>query len=134
MEFGAGVEVTKQVRITGNYSYFDFTVDEGVPLVPGDLIVPNTPRHKGNVRASFTASRFDAWSSASFATAHDWSSGFFRGRIPSNQRIDGGLGYLLRSKVRVHATATNLFDQRTYHIYGGSIDRRRVLAGLTGYF
>ncbi|MEQ1692073.1 MAG: TonB-dependent receptor, partial [Gemmatimonas sp.] len=85
MEFGAAFELSKRVRITGNYSYFDFTVDEGVPLVPGDLIVPNTPRHKGNVRASFTASRFDAWSSASFATAHDWSSGFFRGRIPSNQ-------------------------------------------------
>jgi outer membrane receptor protein involved in Fe transport len=134
VELGAGFEVTPSVHLEGNYTYFGYTVDQGVPLVPGDLIVPNTPKHKGNLRASFTRSRFDVWGGANVTTAHDWSSGFFRGRIPPSQQMDAGLGYVLTSTIRLHAIVTNLFDQRTYHIYGGSIDRRRVLTGLTGYF
>ncbi|MBL0171164.1 MAG: TonB-dependent receptor [Gemmatimonadaceae bacterium] len=124
----------KRIRVDGNYSYFGYTIDEGVPLVPGDLIAPNTPKHKGNLRASYTAGRFDAWGGVNVTSAHEWSSGFFQGRIPSSQRIDAGAGYLVRPRVRLHTIATNLFDQRTYQIYGGSIDRRRVLAGVTGTF
>ena len=134
VELGAAVEVTPRVHLEGNYSFFDYEVDTGVPLVPGDLIVPNTPTHKGNLRASYTGQRFDAWAGLNFTTAHDWSSGFFQGRIPASQRVDAGLGYLINPRVRVHAIATNVFDQATYHIYGGSLDRRQVLVGLTAYF
>ncbi len=134
VEFGGGLAVSRTVHIDANYSYFGYRVDDGVPLVPGDLIVPNTPAHKGNVRVAYTASRFDTWTRATAASAHDWSSGFFRGRIPSTGTVDAGAGFLMSQRVRVHTIATNLFDQRRYRIYGGSIDRRRVLAGVTGFF
>ncbi len=134
VELSAAVEVTPRMHVEGNYTYFEYEVDAGVPLVPGDLIVPNTPRHKANVRIGYTGSQFDAWAGANVKTAHDWSSGFFQGRVPSSQRIDAGVGYLVLPRVRVHAVATNLLDEATYHIYGGSVDRRRILVGLTAYF
>jgi outer membrane receptor protein involved in Fe transport len=133
IEAGGTVEVTPQLHLGGNYTYFGYSVDEGVALVPGDLISPNTPTHKGNLKAGYTARRFDAWSAFNFTTAHEWSSGFFQGRIPPSRTIDMGFGYSLSSRIRAHVTGTNLFDLSVYHIYGGSIDRRRVLFGLTGY-
>jgi outer membrane receptor protein involved in Fe transport len=133
LEVGADLEVTPSFHLKAGYGFFDYRVDEGVPTVPGDLIVPNTPAHRGNLQLRYSGAKFDAWSGINFKSSHDWVSGFFQGMVPSSQRMDMGLGYVLGSRVRVHATATNLLGQSVYHIYGGSIDRRRILFGVTGY-
>lgn len=133
LELGASVEVSPGLRIDGTYSYFDYRVDSGVPTVPGDLIVPNTPTHKGGLQVHYVGGRLDAWSGLDFKTGHQWVSGPFRGRVSASQRIDAGAGYILGDRIRIHVTGTNIFDQSVFHIYGGSIDRRRILFGLTAY-
>lgn len=134
VEIGLGLELTPRLHLDGSYTWFDYRVDEGVPLVPGDLIVPNTPEHKGALQARYTSLGLDAWARLTVKSAFDWSSGIFRGRIPASERVDAGVGYVIGERLRAHAAATNLLDEATYHIYGGSIDRRRVLVGLTAYW
>jgi hypothetical protein len=36
--------------------------------------------------------------------------------------------------LRIHAIATNVFDQQRFHLYGGSVLGRRVIAGATATF
>ena len=45
-----------------------------------------------------------------------------------------GAGYRINNNVRVHATATNLFDQQRFQMFGGSVIGRRVLGGITASF
>ena len=43
-------------------------------------------------------------------------------------------GYRINNYVRIHATATNIFDQQRFQMYGGSVIGRRVLGGVTATF
>jgi hypothetical protein len=43
-------------------------------------------------------------------------------------------GYRVGYNLRVHAIATNVLDQKRFHIYGGSVIGRRVIAGVTATF
>jgi hypothetical protein len=40
----------------------------------------------------------------------------------------------VNNNLRVHASATNLFDQQRFQLYGGSVIGRRVLGGITANF
>jgi hypothetical protein len=43
-------------------------------------------------------------------------------------------GYRINNYVRIHATATNLFDQQRFQLFGGSVIGRRILGGVTASF
>jgi hypothetical protein len=43
-------------------------------------------------------------------------------------------GYRFNNYVRVFATATNVFDEQRFQLYGGSVNGRRVLGGVTATF
>jgi hypothetical protein len=43
-------------------------------------------------------------------------------------------GYRVNDNLRIHAIATNVFDQQRFHLYGGSVIGRRVIAGATATF
>jgi iron complex outermembrane receptor protein len=112
------------------YTWFDFRIDES-SLLPGDVLQPNTPRHKGNIGASYRRGAFDAGANAMLVDGFDWAAGVFAGPVPSRQLIDVRAGYYLRTNLRLQLVATNVLDQRRYQIYGGSLIGRRVLGGLT---
>jgi outer membrane receptor protein involved in Fe transport len=129
----AGVEwnLGRGVRLIGNYSLFQIHVDS-TSLVPGSDLTPNTPEHQGNLFLAYAGrhgleARLGARISSSFA----WGGGLLSGRIPASQTVDAGLGYRLGERVSVHLTAANLFDQRRFQIYGGSVIGRRILIGAT---
>ncbi len=134
VEVGLNVAVTPEVTLEGNYTLFEFDVDES-SVVRGDQLQPNTPKHKVNLAASYTGTQgFDFSVSAKFVDSYDWAAGAFNGLIPASQTLDISAGYQISPFARIHAVATNLLDQQRYHIYGGSVIGRRVLGGMTVTF
>jgi outer membrane receptor protein involved in Fe transport len=63
-----------------------------------------------------------------------WAAGIYRGRIPSSVTADASAGYQVSRQVRVHAVATDLFNRRQFEFYGGAVEGRRVLGGVTVTF
>ena len=55
------------------------------------------------------------------------------GRLPGlragDEFVNVSAGYRVNNYFRIHATATNLFDQKRFQLYGGSVIGRRVLGG-----
>jgi len=133
VEIGVGAQILDRVLFEISYAWFDAEVDS-TTLVPGDQVVPNTPRNKLGVSASYTGSRLDLRASARFADGYDWASGIFSGRVPSTGILDVAAGWRVNRTIRLNAVATNLLDQRRYQMFGGSIIGRRVLAGLAATF
>ncbi len=132
IELGVGVQLTDEVSFDGTYSFFDFDVKE---QALGDVLLPNTPKHKGTASLSYRGRQgLDGSVTGNFSDSFDWQAGVFSGRVPSRATFDVTGGYALNNYVRVHLTATNVFDNDKYHIFGGSVIGRRVLGGLTATF
>ncbi len=69
--------------------------------------------------------------SARFVSSFAWASGVFEGRVPASETFDATASMAVNPHMRVFLLATNVFDQARYHIYGGSVNGRRVLGGVT---
>jgi hypothetical protein len=54
--------------------------------------------------------------------------------VPSNEFVNLSAGYRVNNYLRINAIATNVFDQKRFQLYGGSVIGRRVLAGVTAGF
>jgi iron complex outermembrane receptor protein len=128
VELGAQVQVTSELTVDGSYAYFH-AIDDIPPAIPRE---PNTPAHRGALGLAYLDSRgIDAGLRVVLAGAFDFRDNFFNGRVPSRQTVDLTAGYQVSDLLRVHAVATNLFDQRRFYGYGASVIGRRVLAGVT---
>jgi outer membrane receptor protein involved in Fe transport len=108
---------------------FDFTVED---QLLGDSLLANTPRHRGSIAA--TVQSPDGWDvrlSGRFSSGYQWAAGVYAGPVPSEQVFDVSGGYQVDEHWSLHMMATNVFDQRRYRLYGGSMIGRRVLVGAT---
>jgi iron complex outermembrane receptor protein len=128
---GIELNLGRGMRLMGNYSLFQLHVDS-TSLVTGSDLTPNTPENQGNLFLAYVGrhgleARFGARITSSFA----WGGGVLTGRIPASQTFDAGLGYRLGERLSAHLTTTNLFNQRRFQIYGGSVIGRRILLGAT---
>lgn len=132
VELGAGVYATSYLQFAGSYTFFDFTVND---QEVGDVLEPNTPKHKGNLSINYSGPQgLDLSASARFVDSYQWASGVFAGTVPSSQTIDLNAGYGVNNNLRIYALATNVLDQQRYHLFGGSVIGRRVLGGVTATF
>ncbi|MBI4420957.1 MAG: TonB-dependent receptor, partial [Gemmatimonadetes bacterium] len=121
-----------ELKFDGSLTYFDFEVKE---QQTGDLLVPNTPRWKGSASLSYGGRQgLDASVSIRFTEGFDWAAGVFSGPIPRSQTVNASLGYRVNNNVRLNLVGTNIFDQKRYQLYGGSVIGRRVLGGITATF
>ncbi|MCH8143176.1 MAG: TonB-dependent receptor, partial [Gemmatimonadetes bacterium] len=135
IEIGFGYGFTPEFRVDATYTYFDFDIEDPGLAAAGQSIVPNTPRHKGNIAFTYTGFQgFDASLSAKFVEKHEWNAGVFAGRIPANQMVDVNLGYRINNNLRPFAAVSNLLDKRRFQLYGGSVIGRRILVGVTATF
>ena len=133
MEFSAGYVLTDELRIEGSYTFFDF--DPATGAIAGDKLLPNTPKHKGTLSLQYAGAQgLDLGVTVRRQTAFDWAAGVFSGLVDWSQTVNLNAGYQFNNNVRVHAIATNVFDQKRFHIYGGSVIARRVIAGVTATF
>jgi outer membrane receptor protein involved in Fe transport len=62
---------------------------------------------------------------------YHWTTGVWDGDIPASQNVSLSAGYRLNPHVRAFFDATNLLDQPRFEVYGGSVNGRRVLVGMT---
>jgi outer membrane receptor protein involved in Fe transport len=132
IEMGLGTYLTREVRVDGGYTLFDFDIERAQA---GDSLKPNTPRHKGTASLQYHGrTGVDVALTAHIVAAYDWAAGVYAGRIPPSQTVDLSIGFQMANGPRLHAVATNVFNQQRYHIYGGSVIGRRVVAGLSGTF
>ena len=121
-EFGGDVSLTG----------FEFTVKS---QAVSDQLVPNTPSKKASVALSYTGQQgIDANVSVRLVDGYQWSAGVFQGYVPSSEFVNVSAGYRVNNYFRLHATATNVFDQKRFQLYGGSVIGRRVLGGITASF
>lgn len=133
IEVGATISVAPGIQLDASHTWFDFTVERET-LLAGDVLVANTPRHKGTLSASYRQQRFDVGLTAHFVDAFRWASGAFAGPVPSRQTLDVRAGLHIRRNIRLQVMGTNVLDQRRYQMFGGSLIGRRVMAGLTAAF
>jgi outer membrane receptor for ferrienterochelin and colicins len=132
VELGAGYYLNDELKLEGSYTYFDFTVKDSLV---GSALVPNTPRHKGTFTASYAGAQgLDAAATFRVIDSYDWASGVFAGPIPASEMLDINLGYRVNNYVRFFAVGTDVFDQRRFMIYGGSVNGRRIVGGVTATF
>ncbi len=132
VELGLGWSVTDEWLVKGSYTMFDFDVK--TQLV-GDILVPNTPKHKGTAEVSYSGRQgLDVALQGRFVEGYPWAAGVFLGDVPSSQTINITAGYRLTNNFRVQAAVTNILDQQRFHLYGGDVVGRRVLAGATAVF
>lgn len=130
IEIGARVPIGPHFAFDGTYTYLDFSVD-AASLHAGDVLEPNTPKHKGSLSASYRNGAIDAGTALRLVDGYDWSAGVFAGPVPPRQTVDLRAALHVGRNLLVHAVATNVFDQKKYEIFGGSLIGRRVLLGLT---
>ena len=101
----------------------------------GDQLLPNTPSKKASVSVSYAGQQgIDANVTVRLVDGYQWAAGVFQGYVPSSEFVNVSAGYRVSNYVRLHATATNLFDQQRFQLYGGSVIGRRVLGGVTAAF
>ncbi|MGH7562179.1 MAG: TonB-dependent receptor [Gemmatimonadales bacterium] len=133
LESGAGIQLTRALRADGTVTYFDYSVDdEGVAL--GDSLLANTPKWKGTLSGTYAANRLTAGASMRTASGFSWAAGVFAGYIESFTTFDVNASYDLNNNFRIFGTATNVLDEKHFDIYGGSVNGRRALGGITARF
>jgi outer membrane receptor protein involved in Fe transport len=134
IELGVGYQFTPEVRGDATFTGFGFDVDEDDQAV-GDQLLPNTPSKKATFSVSYAGQQgFDGNVTLRLTDGYEWATGVFQGYVPSSELLNVSAGYRINNYVRVHATATNLFDQERFQLYGGSVIGRRVLGGVTATF
>ena len=132
IELGLGYQFTPEIRGDVSFTGFDFEVKS---QQVGDRLVPNTPSKKATLSLSYAGAQgFDGNISLRLVDGYDWAAGVFQGYVPASEFLNVSAGYRINNYVRVHATATNLFDQQRFQMYGGSVIGRRVLGGVTATF
>jgi len=133
VELNVGVLLTDELRAEGSYTFFDF--DQPTGILSGDQVLPNTPKHKGTLTLAYAGAQgLDLNLTLRRQTAFSWAAGVFSGFVDWSQTVDVSAGYRVNDNLRVHAIATNVFDQQRFHLYGGSVIGRRVIAGATATF
>jgi outer membrane receptor protein involved in Fe transport len=131
VELGASVALTPNLRFEGSYTFFDFRVEQ---QQLGDKLLANTPDWKVTLGLTWADDRADINVTLRMVEAMDWAAGIFAGPVPSSQTVNVSGGWRLNQTLRVHGVVTNALDQQRYHLYGGSVIGRRILAGLTAEF
>lgn len=134
MELAAGVQLADEFRADGAIALARFDINEEEQAA-GDQLLPNTPSTKGHVSLSYTGrSGFDAGVTFRAVKGYDWAAGVFAGYIEPQTTLDANAAYAVNNNLRVFVTGTNVFDQRRFSIYGGSVNGRRILGGITTRF
>jgi outer membrane receptor protein involved in Fe transport len=132
VEIGLGYQFTPEIRGDVSFTGFDFTVNS---QAGGDQLLPNTPSKKASLSVSYAGLQgVDANVTVKLVDGYPWAAGVFQGYVPSNEFVNVSAGYRVNNYLRVHATATNLFDEKRFQLYGGSVIERRVLGGITATF
>lgn len=132
VEVGVNYYINEEVQLSGNWTWYDFKVKE---QQKGDILLPNAPKHK--FAAGFLWTRpdgIDLSLSARNVQPFTWAAGVFAGPIPAYTIVNGSVAYRVSKNYRLGITVTNLFDNKVYQLFGGSLIGRQAIASITATF
>lgn len=133
LEAGAGWQISRELRTDATLTLFDYSVDED-QVARGDSLLANTPSAKSTLSLSYAGNRLSASSTLRLVKGYSWAAGVFAGYIEPNTSLDANVGYDLNNNFKVFVTGTNILDERKFSIFGGSVNGRRLLGGVTTRF
>lgn len=133
VEVGSVMQFSDMIRGEASYAFFDFSVED--PSLGTDALLPNTPRHKGNLALFYDSPRgVELNANVRLVSGYPWAAGVFSGYVPAAQFVNANAAYRATDKLKLFVTGTNVFDQRRFQIYGGSVIGRRLIGGVTATF
>jgi iron complex outermembrane recepter protein len=133
LEGGIGWQITRSLRGDGTLTVFDYTVNQD-QVAKGDSLLANTPSAKGTVSLSYAERRLSAVTSLRVVKGYSWAAGAFAGYIEPNVTLDANVGYDINNNFKVFLNGNNVLDNRKFSVYGGSVNGRRILGGVTARF
>ncbi|HEV8197690.1 MAG TPA: TonB-dependent receptor [Gemmatimonadales bacterium] len=133
LEAGAGWQMTQALRADGTVTLFDYSVDKA-SVAAGDSLLANTPSAKATLSLSYAERRFTASANMRAVKGYAWAAGVFTGFIEPNVSFGANLGYDVNNNFKVFVAGTNVLDSKKFEIYGGSVNGRRILGGVTARF
>jgi len=133
VEAGAGWQMSRTLRTDGTLTLFDYSVDQD-RVARGDSLLANTPSAKATLGVSFADGRFSAGTNVRAVKGYSWAAGVFAGYIEPNVTFNANAAYDINNNFKVFVTGTNVFDNKKFEIYGGTVNGRRILGGVTTRF
>lgn len=133
VEAGAGWQMTRTLRADGTVTLFDYSVDQNT-VAQGDSLLANTPSAKFTLGLAFADRKLTAGTSIRAVKGYPWAAGVYAGYIEPSVTLNADVGYDISNSFKVFLNATNVLDNRKFEVYGGSVNGRRILGGLTTRF
>jgi iron complex outermembrane receptor protein len=133
LEGGAGWQLTRALRTDGTLTLFRYSVDQD-QVAKGDSLLPNTPSAKATVSLSYAQRALSAATSLRLVKGYSWAAGVYAGYIEPNVSLDANVGYDLNNNLKLFLNGTNVLNNRKFTIYGGSVNGRRIMGGVTTRF
>jgi outer membrane receptor protein involved in Fe transport len=133
LEAGAGAQLTRTLRTDGTLSLFGYAVSQKT-VASGDSLLANTPSAKMTMSLSYADRGLTASAGVRAVKGYSWAAGVYAGYIEPNVQVNTDVAYDLNNNFKVFLSATNLFNNKKFEIYGGSVNGRRILGGITTRF
>ena len=132
VEVGSSAALTGALTVNASYTWYNSAIRQNLV---GNVLAPNTPHNKGSLGLEYAGRQgITLGVDARIVARYHWTSGIYDGDVPASQTVNARAGYRINPHLRVYANATNLLDQQRFQFYGGSVNGRRVLAGMTSTF
>ncbi|HEX5044134.1 MAG TPA: TonB-dependent receptor [Candidatus Polarisedimenticolaceae bacterium] len=145
VDVGIQYFITPGLSVQASYSWFDFTIVDpdvgslstGIPDEEeearqiADILLPNTPEHKGSLAISLNRKRWSVSLAGRWVQHFRWSAGVFQGDVPDYSTYDLGGTFRINKFVGLGVNVANLRDTPNRQTFGGDVLRRRALANLT---
>jgi outer membrane receptor protein involved in Fe transport len=126
-----GINANEHLRLDGNYSYLNVRFKEG-SFQGADSVAANTPTHTANFSGAYTSDGGNRVRlGLNVMSGYDFRSGVWVGPVPASQTVNLNVRHPFTNQLSASISVTNLLDQRRYHLFGGSIVGRRLIAALT---
>ena len=133
LEAGAGWQLTQSLRSDATLTLFDYSVDKEEAQA-GDSLLANTPSAKGTLSLSYAERRLSAATSLRVVKGFSWAAGVFAGYIEPSVTLDANVGYDINNNFKVFLNGNNVLNNRRFSVYGGSVNGRRIMGGVTTRF
>lgn len=131
IDLGVQYFVTDWLSVQLSYSWFDFEIKDNDDPRIEEVLLPNTPEHKGSVSVSFAKKAWTASVAARWVEGFRWAAGVFQGDVEDYETVDLGASYRFNDTVSVGVNVANALDNVHRQTFGGDLLSRRALLNTT---
>ena len=137
VDFGVQYFVNEAWNLQASFSWFDFEIpgiDVGEKCNIGggaDFLLPNSPRYKASLSASFSKDRWSAGVGGRWVEEFFWSAGVNRGCVPSYTTVDVNATFAINEVMSLGLNVANALDELHRQTFGGDVLSQRALLNMS---